>query len=131
MKIHHRFGPERDAGCAGLLEQGRQQRAVLDHVGKRFGPGLIDGVGNIAVETEKDGAHRIVQAAVGDVHAQDGLRVVRHRLPSPDGLKQPARRRHDGSGPRILNSVRQRGVRDRDPESGPERLAQCQRKGKA
>ena len=110
--------------CA-FADQRREQRRVLDHVGERLA--RLD----VAVEREEGRPHRVLQAAVGDHHVEDRLRVVRDLVPDADRLEQPPRRRHDGGGARIAPARAERRIGDRDRERRPEPLAQRDRQREA
>ena len=103
-----------DAFVLRLLDQRVEQRAVLDHVRERLA--RLD----VAVEGEEGRPHRVLQAAVGDDHVEDRLRVVGDLVPDADGLEQPPRRRHDGGRARIGGRTAERRIGDRRRRtSGP------------
>ena len=88
---------------------------------------------NVPVETQKDRPHRIVEAAVGNMHVDDGLRLACNLIPHLDGFQEPPRCRHDGRsthiflgmriplGMRILGGVCECRVRNRDHERRAQR----------
>src|SRR5439155_16572118 len=98
-------------GYAGVLRapgEGCDQRPVLHHM--REWLARLD----IAAEGEKHRPHRIAQAAVGDHHVADRLRLAGDFFPDPDGNKQPARGGDDGRGARIRTPPREQRIGDRD-----------------
>src|SRR5262249_31067801 len=86
---------------------------------------------NVAVETEEHRAHRITEPAVGDVHVDNRLRLASNPVPDPDGLEQPACRRHDRRGTRIIGGLPERRVRHRHPIGRTERLLERDRERQA
>jgi hypothetical protein len=80
---------------------------------------------DIAVEGEEGRPHRVLQAAVGHDHIENGLR--RDRLPHADGFEQAPRRGYDGGCAGITADAAQRRVGDGDGERGAEALTQRNR----
>ena len=108
-----------------LRQQRREQRTVLDHVRERLA--RLD----LAVEGQERRPHRVVEAAVGDRHVEDRLRVGRDRLPDADGLEQPPRRRDDGRCARVATAALEGGIGNDDRKRRPERLPQGDRQRQA
>ena len=49
------------------------------------------------LEGEKGGAHRVLQAGIGDHHVEDRLSLVSHLVPKAQRLEHPPRRRRDAT----------------------------------
>ena len=125
IEIGNRGGSQFDAGFLRLHDKRGEQRRVLDHMRERLA--RLD----IAIEGEKDGPHHVVEAAVGDVHAEDRLRQVGNRIPHSKGLKQPTRRGDDCRCAHIRRWTPERRIDHHDRERWAERLSQRNRQREA
>ena len=82
---------------------------------------------DLAVEGEEFRPHGVVELGIGHHHVEDRLRVRLDALPDADGLEQPARRRRDRRGPRILRPAVEAGIGQCDGERLAQRLPQRDR----
>jgi hypothetical protein len=97
--------PQRDAGPAARIEKGRAEGAAFDHMGEGLA-GL-----DLARKGKEHRADGILQAAVGDDHVDDGLRLGRDLVPHPERRQHPPRACRDRVGSLVLRRVaRERGV---------------------
>ena len=112
---------EGDARLPRLVDQRRQDVAVLHHVGERLARL------HVAREGQKNRPHRVVELGVGDHHVEHRLGARRDRVPYAERLEQAARRRHDRRGARVVDRPTERRIGDRDTERLAERLAQRER----
>ena len=119
LETADRAGAQIDAELFCLGDQRIDQMPVLHHVGE--GLALF----HLAAESEERRPHRVVEFAIGHHHVEDRLRLVGNRVPHPDRLEQPARRRRDGRGARVLRwRGGERRVDDRHRKHFAQALAQ-------
>ena len=123
-KALHPLGLEIDAGLPAGIEQGGGDVARRDHMRE----GLVSL--HVACEGEKGRPHRILQAAVGDHHVEDGLRPVRDLRPDAERLQHPARGGGDGIGALVpVRIALQRRVAHDHLDAVGERPLERQRQG--
>ena len=104
-------GPKIDVFRLGARDQRIDQIAVFDHMRERLARLDIAGKG----QEYRPG--RVLQPRIGHDHVEDRLRLVRDRLPDPEGFEQPPAGRDDGGRPRIAaRPRRQRRIGHDDRE---------------
>jgi hypothetical protein len=123
-KALHAFGPQIDARVPAGVQQAGGEIARRQHVGER----LV--AIHFAGEGEEGRPHRVLQAAVGDHHVEDGLGLLRHLLPNAQRLEHPASRSRDGVGALVPVRVAFQGrVAHDHVDPVAERLPERQREG--